>query len=79
MTTWNPRGLVRSPLPEDQVKRRIRFSEQHPEIHIRYDEVQRVWRGFIPLGENEAREIVEYELRALLDRLEHTLEGAENK
>lgn len=42
---------------------------EHPEVRFSYDEWNRVHRAVIP-EDGGSREIVEQELRALLDRLE---------
>jgi hypothetical protein len=56
--------------PVDQVVRRIKFSEQHPEWHISYNTWRKVWQAVKSDGDGGTHEVVEYELRPLLDRLE---------
>lgn len=59
-------------LPVDQVLRRQRFAREHPEVTFSYDRWNHVHRALLP-EDGGTREIIEHELRVLLDRLEELL------
>ena len=59
-------------LPVDQVLRRQGFAREHPEVTFTYDRWNHVHRAIFP-EDGGTREIIENELRVLLDRLEELL------
>ena len=56
-------------LPVDQVIRRERFERDHPRVKITYDRWRLVHRAVITERDGE-REVIESDLRVLLDHLE---------
>jgi hypothetical protein len=54
---------------EDQVARRMRFYEAHPEVTVTFDREAMQWTASWPDDRNGIREICSGELRDLLDRL----------
>jgi hypothetical protein len=60
-------------LPEDQVARRIRFSEAHPEITFKFMRDVGRWEATYPAGQGGTEEVCFTELRHVLDELEKRL------
>jgi hypothetical protein len=60
-------------LPEDQVVRRMRFSEAHPEIDIEFVRDMREWEATCPTGQGGTEKVRFTELRHVLDELEKRL------
>jgi hypothetical protein len=74
---WSSRGDVprrgprlRHPARRERPPPGHRFSEQYPEIRIFLRLGQARLRAVMPDGDGGSREVVDYELRPLLDRLE---------
>jgi hypothetical protein len=60
-------------LPEDQVARRIRFSEAHPEITFKFMRDIGRWEATYPAGQGGTQKVCLTELRHVLDELEKRL------
>jgi anti-sigma regulatory factor (Ser/Thr protein kinase) len=59
--------------PEDQVARRIRFSEAHPEVTFNFLGNAGRWEATYPAGKNGIQKVCFTELRHVLDELEKRL------
>jgi hypothetical protein len=55
---------------EDQVTRRVSFSQAHPEVIFEFRYETGRWEATYPAGENGTRTIYGLELRHVLDELE---------
>ena len=62
-------GITMGELPVEQVIRRERFEREHPEVTITYDSWRLLHRAVIIEKDGE-REVIESDLRVLLDHLE---------
>ena len=62
--------------PIDQVIRREQFERDHPEVSFTFDSWNRIHRATIHGPNDSLHEVVESELRALLDRLETIVAGS---
>jgi hypothetical protein len=59
--------------PEDQVTRRMRFSEAHPEVTFTFVRDTGRWEATCPAGQSGTQKICFTELRHVLDELEKRL------
>jgi hypothetical protein len=58
---------------EDQVIRRNKFSEAHPEVDFVFRPETGAWEAAYPTGGNGVRVVYGWELREVLDKLERCL------
>ncbi len=55
---------------EDQVARRIKFSEAHPEVNFTFRRETGKWEATYPTGGNGAQTVYDSDLGDLLDKLD---------